>query len=288
MSLDATIMMPLYNVEKFLEESLESALSQNYKGDYEIVAVNDGSKDKTLEIAQKYKNKYKDKITLINQENGGAGAARNKILDYSRGNIVINLDGDDRLHPNAVSKVVDFFNENPQVNFAYSNHIEIDEEGKFLEERRKEKLHKYFNELIFHTFFPVHLQAYRQKAIGRNRYDTTLKMAEDYDFALRFLLPENPVYRAGHIGDFLYDYRVNKNGITHTNDSSRAYNDTSKVVTRYLKTNKVYGEEGRYISVQPGKEAGFLIEHKLKDTEIRMDPKAKEVIMEFIGRRRSK
>ena len=71
-----SVIVPIYNVEKYLEKCLDSLVNQTLK-DIEIILVNDGSTDNSGQIAKKYANKYKDKIIYLEKENGGLSDARN-------------------------------------------------------------------------------------------------------------------------------------------------------------------------------------------------------------------
>jgi len=95
-----SIMIPVYNVEKYLEECLESAVNQTLK-EIEIIAVNDGSTDNSLNILEKYELKY-DNFKIINQENKGLSAARNTGLRACSGKYVYFLDSDDFIDINAM------------------------------------------------------------------------------------------------------------------------------------------------------------------------------------------
>lgn len=89
----ASVIIPVYNVEKYLIECLDSVVNQTLKS-IEIICINDGSTDNSLKILQKYALKYKN-IVLISQENRGAGAARNKALKIANGEYVAFMDADD-------------------------------------------------------------------------------------------------------------------------------------------------------------------------------------------------
>ncbi|KZX10261.1 glycosyltransferase family 2 protein [Methanobrevibacter filiformis] len=88
-----SVIMPIYNSEKYLEECLDSVINQTLK-DIEIICVNDGSTDKSLKILEKYSNKDK-RIIIINQKNQGAGESRNKGLLIAKGEYLSFLDSDD-------------------------------------------------------------------------------------------------------------------------------------------------------------------------------------------------
>ena len=88
-----SIIIPIYNSEKFIEECLKSILAQTFK-DFEIICVNDGSTDNTLNILKIFERKDK-RINIINQNNTGAGIARNVGMKKSKGEYLIFLDSDD-------------------------------------------------------------------------------------------------------------------------------------------------------------------------------------------------
>lgn len=101
-----TIIIPVYNGEKYLEECLESVLNQDIV-DKEIICVDDGSTDSTLEIIRKFQNQN-ECIRLIQQPNLGAGIARNKALDIAEGKYIAFMDADDSyIDPSGLRKMVD-------------------------------------------------------------------------------------------------------------------------------------------------------------------------------------
>lgn len=99
-----SIVIPSYNVEKYLDKCVESMLVDSILEDIEILIVNDGSKDRTSEIAQKYCEKYPQTVRLINKENGGHGSTINTGIKYATGKYFKVVDGDDWLNtPNLES-----------------------------------------------------------------------------------------------------------------------------------------------------------------------------------------
>ena len=103
--MDLSIIVPVYNVEEYLEECLKSI----YKIDeikYEVILVNDGSKDRSLEIMQEFKSLYGDKTIIVDKQNGGLSSARNAGLKLAQGEYVAFIDSDDFIDPNEFEKIV--------------------------------------------------------------------------------------------------------------------------------------------------------------------------------------
>lgn len=100
-----SIIIPAYNVEKYLRECLDSAIGQTFS-DIEVLVVDDGSTDSTPEIIREYEARD-SRVRAITRSNGGLSEARNSGLDSARGERVVFLDGDDLLAPSAVSRLVE-------------------------------------------------------------------------------------------------------------------------------------------------------------------------------------
>ena len=95
-----SIIIPMYNVEPYIEKCLLSCLNQNIPhADYEIIVVNDGSPDGSLGIARRIASTV-DNMLIVSQENGGLSAARNKGLSYAKGEYVWFVDSDDWIEEN--------------------------------------------------------------------------------------------------------------------------------------------------------------------------------------------
>lgn len=110
-----SIIIPVYNVEKYLKACLDSIFSNN-SSLYEIIIINDGTKDNSMEIVQEFKNKYKDKITVINQENQGLSTTRNNGIHIALGKYIWFIDSDDYLENNAIIEILEEIKRNdPEV-----------------------------------------------------------------------------------------------------------------------------------------------------------------------------
>ena len=103
-SIKVSVIIPVYNAEKYLPECMESILSQTYKN-IEIICVDDGSTDSSAKIIKFYQ-KIDKRINLIQQTNQYAGAARNHGFDVSGGDYIMFLDADDYFEHNLIEKMV--------------------------------------------------------------------------------------------------------------------------------------------------------------------------------------
>lgn len=123
-----SIIIPVYNVEKYLHQCLNSVYSQNLEA-CEVICVNDGSTDNSRTILQEFKDINNDLI-LIDRENGGLSAARNSGLKMANGKYVYFLDSDDYLFHGVLRKTIDFVEEN-ELDLAYFNVLKDGKEFYF-------------------------------------------------------------------------------------------------------------------------------------------------------------
>ena len=103
MEVKLSIVIPVYNVEKYLRECLDSILNQTFQ-DFEIICVDDGSTDKSLEILQEYKRKD-DRFVILQQRHSGAGSARNNGIRLAEGKYIQFLDSDDYFEPTLLEEM---------------------------------------------------------------------------------------------------------------------------------------------------------------------------------------
>lgn len=117
-----SVIIPVYNVEKYIEQCVESVLNQTLK-EIEIIIVNDGTQDNSIQKIEKY---MKDKrIILINKENGGISSARNTGLKIAKGEYVSFIDSDDFIEPHMIEEL---YNESSGMDIVFSNFVRIDDE----------------------------------------------------------------------------------------------------------------------------------------------------------------
>lgn len=105
-----SFIIPVYNASRYIDRCLNSILDQNTEN-FEIICIDDGSKDNSLEILNKYVEKYPRKFNVISQENQGIGPTRNNAFKYAKGNYTWFIDNDDCIHPNCLKEIESFIQE---------------------------------------------------------------------------------------------------------------------------------------------------------------------------------
>lgn len=106
---DVTVIIPVFNTEKYIDECVNSIIKQNYDFDkIEVILIDDGSTDNSLMVCEKYQNLYSN-IKLISQQNSGVSVARNKGIKNANGKYLMFLDSDDFLSKNAIKNLLSFF-----------------------------------------------------------------------------------------------------------------------------------------------------------------------------------
>ena len=115
-----TVIMGIYNCADTLVESLESLEAQTYKK-FKVILCDDGSKDNTLEVAQKWAETHPGYKVIRNEKNMGLNATLNRCLEYADTEFVARMDGDDRSLPHRFEQEVNFLDEHPQFAIAEFN-----------------------------------------------------------------------------------------------------------------------------------------------------------------------
>ena len=147
-----SVIIPVYNGERFICDAIESVLAQTYK-DFELIVMDDGSQDQTN---QRIKG-YGHRLTYLYLPNSGQARARNLGHTHSSGEYLAFLDSDDRWYPKMLEVEVRAMDENPQAGLVYSDVGIIDEEGKLLQERylaQRAKRKKPIDSIIGYHWIP--------------------------------------------------------------------------------------------------------------------------------------
>ena len=125
-----SIIVPVYNVEKYLSKCLDSILVQDYT-DYELIIVDDGGSDSSYEIAISYKERFPDKVQIVRQENKGLGGARNTGIDNAKGEYLFFVDSDDYIEKDSL-KILDGAVTEYESDIIMFNYHKVDEQGNII------------------------------------------------------------------------------------------------------------------------------------------------------------
>ena len=209
--------MPAYNVEAYVGEALASLHAQT-GGDFELIAVDDGSHDATGTILEEWRPRLGARdigMEIVRRPNGGLGAARNEGLVRARGRLLCILDADDRLYPEALAVLADELERDDTLDLVFPQCRHVDEEGHDLgivsdaAPQRHGAIDLIFANPI-HTSSGVMLRRARAEEAGR--FNTALPACIDLDFLVRAT-----AHRADNIAAVprvLVDYRTRPGQIT--------------------------------------------------------------------------
>ena len=222
-----SIIIPVYNTEKYLEQCIESALHQSYC-DVEIIAVNDGSTDQSVSIL----NKYKNNIIVIDKKNGGTASALNLGIKNMTGDWFKWLSADDILKENAIEKLVleiKKLGKEAENYILYSNYDLIDKNGNVLDtfvEPNYNSLDTFQrNVILLDHFYGNGITSIMHKSIFDKcgLFDETLGYKDDYEFWLRCCILFG--YKLHFIDKNLAKYRIHESQLT----KKRYYDALEKV-----------------------------------------------------------
>lgn len=234
-----SVLMPVYNVEKYVATAIESILDQTF-ADFEFVIINDGSTDETAKIIKKYA-KCDKRIKFINHaKNRGVVSTRNELLNMATGEYAAFQDGDDMSLPNRLWTQVDFLDKNPDVAVVSAALCKVPGNEIVRELKNPGILDFYIANPV-----PNAVAMFRMKDINKYnlRFDKRFKTAEDYDFWWRAAR----VMKIHVLPNVLYLYRILNTSLSHGNpDLSRSNN-----IIRSEILDRLSGDEFWRIKIAP-------------------------------------
>lgn len=211
-----SVIMSVYNGQKFLREAIESILGQSFK-DFEFIIINDGSTDDTKAIIQSYKDK---RIKLFNQKNHGLVFSLNKAIGLAKAELIARQDDDDISEPDRLKQEVQFMNDNPDHVLVGGAFEVIDENGKFImfESNLTDDI-DIRRMMVIRNPFAHGSTMFRAKAIRKaGGYHNDCGPTEDFELWSR-LAKEGKV---ANLPQLLYKWRVNLSGISQKNSQVQA------------------------------------------------------------------
>lgn len=247
-----SIIIPVYNVEQYLEGCLQSVISQNIPtSEYEIIVVNDGSTDGSEEILLKISSLHNN-IKLINQPNGGVSSARNAGLKNAIGKYVMFVDSDDQITKNTLSELLDFAEENDIEILQFENNIVGDDRqeihpprcsGPTLFDTKEDYLRTcFFSKRIWQVEMWRFL--FKRTLIEDNtiRFNGEISMGEDQLFSIRCIFHAKKI---GYTPEKIYNYLIRSGSAMTSFSYSHALSQlksANEIKTLSTKTSRTAGE----------------------------------------------
>jgi len=244
-----SVIIPAYNVEKYVEKTLKSLIDQTFY-DFEAIIINDGSTDNTEKIIKEVLQDANFQWKLINQDNQGVSAARNRGIIESKGEYICFLDADDYYHPSFLEKMYNKAKEN-NYDAVFCNYSYVHESGKTIGEPKQAK--EYFGVeltgeetlrqiLNGHVYICVANYICKKKLLSEHNilYTKGCTHGEDQEFWMKVFfhaklvnsVTETLVYYVNRKGS-----SVNSNSLKHFN-----YVGAMKRVEKYLERQKANSE----------------------------------------------
>ena len=240
-----SLIIPVFNVEKYLKQCLDSAINQTFT-DIEIIVVNDGSTDNSKDIIEDYK-KNDSRIILINQEHHGPGYARNTGLNIARGEYILFIDSDDWIKEETSQKLYDLIKRDEDLDLVIFQYINYDEKKDiFYEEKFDSKLNKFIDKTL--TFKEISncylaptcaMKLYRKSLIENNNIRFPEEtFYEDKPFHTEIMLQFNKAF----FTDKAYYIRRRRQGSITSKADKKIFDsiEISNLVVEAYKNNDKY------------------------------------------------
>lgn len=223
-----TVLMPVYNGEKYLREAIESILNQSFKN-FEFLIINDGSTDNSVGIINSFSDK---RIKLIdNKINSGIVSALNQGIDLALSEYIARMDSDDISLKDRLSEQIKFMNKNPEIGILGSWVKVLHKQGNFID--------RYYTEhedikasLIFNTSLAHPTVMLRKSIIDKHkiRYDCNYRHSEDYELWTRLI----DLTLFANLPKVLFNYRKHEDSICST-ESKIQNKNTVKIRLKQIK-----------------------------------------------------
>ena len=272
-----SIIIPVYGVEQYIRQCLESIINQTYKN-IEILVVNDGTKDNSMKIVEEYLDDKR--IKVINKENGGLSSARNKGLEYVTGDYILFVDSDDWITENLCEICMKNGNNEDIIVYNYIEYDEITKEKKeniiqkdIIDNGNKNKK----GYLLYESPYSVWIRLYKSSYLKKEGFKFLDIIYEDVFWGMETLfLTDNIIC----LDESLYYYRKRREGsITNTKKTKeriiqekKSYFEISKNINEFiLKYSKNWEKEKKFIAILEREYWTGLSDGKVNWNEISKD-----------------
>jgi glycosyltransferase involved in cell wall biosynthesis len=264
-----SIIIPIYNQEKYICETIDCLLNQTFQ-DWECIIINDGSTDSTEEIVRKTiigDSRFK----YIFQQNKGLPGARNAGIKLSEGDYIVFLDSDDLLSNLMLQITSEYLDNNKEIAIVSGAWDYIDEKGRTISSKLgPAKSDDYRKDLLFENLFPIHVALLRKEVILKiGGFDESLISHEDWDFWLRAAFSG---FKFSSIEPIVAHYRKHQNCMSLNNE--RMMLSSLQVFERIFASDTI----GDYLKGKPYVNIQFLLVFANKVNEAGNPEKAGEIV----------
>ncbi|WP_448912746.1 glycosyltransferase family 2 protein [Gemella sp.] len=245
-----SVIIPVYNAEKYLEQCLNSIKNQTYKN-FEVIIVNDGSKDNTEVICKRF-SEDDSRFRYFSKENGGVSSARNFGLDNANGHYITFIDGDDWVEHNHLEILIKSITENNS-DIAICSYKEfdnnIDTYYTIVYTKQEKNLLNFekMNRDDFLTIFPKLMsinvcfnnavaKLFRKELVNNLRFDTSIKYGEDLDFYFSLYLNVESI---SYVDELTYVYRIHGDSTTSNFNQEYAEQELSIFKKMFKKIQEI-------------------------------------------------
>ncbi|WP_105245010.1 glycosyltransferase family 2 protein [Psychrobacter sp. Marseille-P5312] len=229
-----SIGISIYNAEQYLGYAISSVLAQTHKY-WELILVDDGSTDRSLEIAKDFA-KLDDRIRVISDGNNRKLPYRlNQIIDEAKYSYIARMDADDLIHPERLERQLKFLIENPNYDLVSTGLVSIDNNNKVYGYRSPSSLDVDFN--IVNSTYPINHATIlvRKEWYQRNKYNVDFPRSQDYELWCR--TSSNKDLAVAIIPDLLYYYR--EEGVISSKKLIKSYKAGYEAYSKYSGRNNL-------------------------------------------------
>ena len=273
---EISVIIPVYNVESYLKQCLDSICNQSFK-DIEIICVNDGSTDSSLSILEEYASRD-SRIDIISQPNRGLASARNTGFAKAEGKYIYFIDSDDYIELDALEKLYNnaISNYSDAVLFKFQK---VDDFSNIHKRGIAFKIDDIFGDIDYNNFVFTYKDV--KKHVMNSAYSACLKLyKKEFIDEIDFVFPEGlnfedvPVHvkvmleaqRLSFVPEFLYNYRSNPDSILNSSANGFDIFKVIDLVEEYLRKNNYYEElENEFISFKIAQILQYLKSEQSED-----------------------
>jgi len=212
--LDTSVIITNYNNKPYIGRAIRSCLKQSLSPErYEVIVVDDASTDESMDVIKGYEDKI---VSVPLKTNVGVAEASNEGIRAALGNFIVRVDSDDYISENTLLFLTEILIANPDIGFAYSDHIRVDEK-----ENHVGRVNLSTPELIFRHGAGIMFRKSYLESLGL--YDSELRNAEDFDLLKRYI--KN--FDGFHLKVPLYRYRIHDKQMTNDEGERKRWENKS-------------------------------------------------------------